>query len=73
MTDASIFDFSGLEEFGYIFYPKQCVDGSTSCKLHINMHGCTHTVLSSPDGYNLLTQYGFNEYAVSNNIIVVFP
>ena len=22
LTDASIFDFSGIEEFGYIFYPK---------------------------------------------------
>ena len=37
------------------------------------MHGCTLTVLSSSEGYNVLTQYGFNEYAVSNNIIVVFP
>lgn len=55
LTDASVLDFSGIAEHGYIFYPKQCADGTTVCKLHINFHGCTDSVGMSDDGFNLLT------------------
>jgi poly(3-hydroxybutyrate) depolymerase len=73
LAEASIFDWHGLDDFGYVFYPKQCADGTTICKLHIHFHGCTATLLSSSNGYNYITKYGFNEYAISNNIIIVFP
>ena len=55
LTDASILDLSGIDEHGYIFYPKQCADGTTVCKLHIHFHGCGQSVGMSSDGWDLLT------------------
>ena len=49
LTDSSIFDFHGLSDSGYIFYPKECAKGTKSCKLHIHLHGCTDTVNNNYD------------------------
>ena len=40
--DTTIFQIDGLDDFGYIYYPYRCIDGSVeSCKVHMHLHGCT--------------------------------
>ena len=36
--DTNVFEFSGLTQFGYVYYPNQCFDGSTNCKVHMHWH-----------------------------------
>jgi len=65
---ASTLSFADL---GYIYVPKACQSGAT-CKLHIFFHGCKQGIQNSSDAkIYLLT--GFNEWAESNNVIVVYP
>ena len=57
---------------GYVFYPKQCYDGTTQCKLHIHLHGCLNSVRVLTSVWNSPQNY-FYEFAVANDMIVVFP
>jgi hypothetical protein len=38
--DAHSWEYSGLDKEGYVFYPNQCIEEGTSCKLHVHIHGC---------------------------------
>ena len=75
-----------LAEKGFLFVPKKCMDGKTSCKLHIAFHGCEQgyvkdknedkdTVNASYSNVwtNFVENAGFNEWADSNNIVVLYP
>ena len=33
------FEYTGFADDGYVFYPNQCVDGVTKCKLVVMFHG----------------------------------
>ena len=37
--DAWPFEYTGFADDGYVFYPNQCVDGVTKCKLVVMFHG----------------------------------
>lgn len=39
-VDRKVWEWSGLDEFGYIYYPNECLADGTSCKVHIVLHGC---------------------------------
>lgn len=40
--DTTIFQIDGLADYGYIYYPLQCIDGRVkNCKVHMHLHGCT--------------------------------
>ncbi|KAH3760912.1 polyhydroxybutyrate depolymerase [Pelomyxa schiedti] len=59
-----------LDDTGFVYVPTQCSKGET-CKLLVVLHGCEQ-------GYsyigNMFTNYaGFNEWAESNNIIILYP
>lgn len=42
--DTTVFSTHGLADYGYIYYPKRCVDGSVeNCKVHMSIPGCTQT------------------------------
>ena len=60
---------SYLAEEGSIFIPPQCKNADSECKLHVFLHGCgvvpTYPIFS--------TQGGFNEWAMNNKIVILYP
>jgi poly(3-hydroxybutyrate) depolymerase len=63
---------NGLNELGYLFVPKACKPGSdTKCALHVALHGCLQS--SELLGDVFYKHIGINEWADSNNIIVLYP
>ena len=69
--DTPVWVHSSLAPLGYIFYPEQCYDGTTQCHIHIYLHGCGMTTRGM--GGNEEDMNRFNKYAVSNDLIVVYP
>jgi hypothetical protein len=74
---------SYLADKGFLFVPKQCIDGQTSCKLHIAFHGCaqgygfkdkdTVNALYSRAWTHFVENAGLNEWADANDIVVLYP
>jgi len=66
--------FSGtktsLGDTGYIYVPTACQSGTT-CRLHVSFHGCEQTLDDIDNAY--AAEAGFNKWAESNNIIVLYP
>lgn len=60
-----------MSPLGYVFYPTQCYDGTTQCKLHIHLHGCFSSVRTAGEHYSW--GFGFNDIAVANDLIVLYP
>lgn len=70
--DTSIFRNSGLAEYGYLWYPNRCIDGSVNkCKIHMALPGCSQSHLAF--GFQLVYNYGYVQYAATNDLIVLFP
>lgn len=59
-----------LAEKGYVYIPQSCRDGE-SCRLHIAFHGCKQNAEMIADQF--IQQTGFNRWAESNNIVVLYP
>jgi poly(3-hydroxybutyrate) depolymerase len=59
-----------LAESGYVFVPPQCVDAK-ACQLHVSFHGCNQNAETVQDQYAM--QSGLNEWALSNDIVVLYP
>jgi poly(3-hydroxybutyrate) depolymerase len=61
-----------LANQGYIYIPAACAAGSsTACKLHVSFHGCSQDEASIGNDY--AAHSGFNDWAETNNIVVVYP
>ena len=66
---------------GFIYVPSNCrvaingqtihPNGTRSCHLHVNFHGCEQS--RSEQGTNYVSHTGLNEWAESNDIVVVYP
>ncbi|KAL1960134.1 hypothetical protein VTO42DRAFT_306 [Malbranchea cinnamomea] len=67
----SSFGASGMDRTGYLYVPAACKDGSTVCKLHVALHGCQQSY--SKIGSKFIENTGYNKWADTNNIIVLFP
>eukprot|EP01038_Epipyxis_sp_PR26KG_P005903 gene5903-8143_t len=61
---------SSLGSEGYIYVPTSCAAGA-KCRLHISFHGCQQTLDQIGNAY--AAHSGYNEWAESNNIIVLYP
>lgn len=59
-----------MAEQGYVYVPKNCEQGQ-SCSLHISFHGCNQH--AEAVGMAYVEKAGFNRYADSNNIVVLYP
>jgi poly(3-hydroxybutyrate) depolymerase len=59
-----------LDTNGYLFVPKSCASG-TQCRLIVALDGCVQTQASI--GTKFITESGLDEYADTNNIIVLYP
>jgi hypothetical protein len=60
-----------LDTTGYIYIPSACADGSVACRLHVSFHGCSQA--QADIGTDFAVHAGFNSWAESNNIVVVYP
>ena len=60
----------GLDDAAWIYVPKSCADGQT-CKLHIAYHGCLQGYQKIGDKF--VKNTGYNRWADTNNIIVLYP
>lgn len=59
-----------MAEQGYLYVPKSCEQGQ-SCTLHISFHGCNQH--AEAVGMAYVEKAGFNPYADSNNMVVLYP
>lgn len=59
-----------LAEQGFVYVPKSCQQGEL-CTLHISFHGCNQH--AEAVGMAYVENAGFNRYADSNNIVVLYP
>jgi poly(3-hydroxybutyrate) depolymerase len=59
-----------MADTGYVFVPRSCADGH-SCGLMLALHGCEQS--ASIIGDTFIHDAGINEWADSNNIVVLYP
>jgi predicted peptidase len=59
-----------LADQAYAYIPTACEQGA-KCKLHVVLHGCKQT--TDDIGGQFYTKTGYNEWAESNNIVVIYP
>ena len=62
---------NGMDTTGYLYVPANCVTGSTVCKVHVALHGCLQSY--SAIGADFVNNTGYNRWADTNNIIIVYP
>ncbi len=59
-----------VSDIGYVYVPRSCLQGSR-CKVHVVFHGCEQAVERVGDA--VYRRAGYNNWAASNNIIVLYP
>lgn len=79
-TREDLAEQTGLNEFGYTFIPQSCRQGRR-CRIHVVFHGCRQAYDAPSDGIaanstfglQMVLRAGYNEWAKTNSIIVVYP
>ncbi len=61
---------AGMSDETFAYIPSSCQQGE-KCVVHISFHGCNQSGEDVGDAYASLT--GFNRWAESNNMIVLYP
>jgi hypothetical protein len=51
----------GLDDTGYLYVPQACQAGSTTCRLHVAMHGCDQSYIQIGSKY--ITNTGYTKWA----------
>ncbi|GAC32745.1 extracellular catalytic domain type 2 short-chain-length polyhydroxyalkanoate depolymerase [Paraglaciecola polaris] len=59
-----------LAKNGYLYVPQSCQQGE-SCTVHVSFHGCNQNASAVGDKY--ATQTGLNNWADTNNMLVLYP
>ena len=59
----------GMAATGWIYVPQSC--SSTSCRTHVVLHGCKQNFNDIGDQY--VRKTGYNRWADTNNIILIYP
>ena len=62
---------TGMADTGYLYVPQSCTAAGTHCKVHVAIHGCMQAAESVGDKF--YTETGYNNWADSNNILVLYP
>jgi len=60
----------GMDTTGWLYVPAACASGA-QCKLHVAFHGCLQNYASIGDKF--VKNTGYNRWADTNNIIVLYP
>lgn len=69
-TGADIPDALSLGDSGFVFVPRDCADGA-ACRIHIALHGCAQD--AGEIGQRYAQSTGYNEWADTNHIVVLYP
>ncbi|MCJ7590297.1 MAG: PHB depolymerase family esterase [Woeseiaceae bacterium] len=64
------FDGADMLELAYLYVPASCSQGS-ACGVHVAVHGCSQSSEFVADAF--AADAGFNEWADSNNLLVLYP
>ncbi|MBB3176035.1 PHB depolymerase family esterase [Variovorax sp. Sphag1AA] len=59
----------GMAATGWIYVPQSC--SSTSCRVHVVLHGCKQNYTDIGDKY--VRNTGYNRWADTNSIILIYP
>ena len=62
---------TAMDDRGVAYIPKNC-QGTTDCPIHMALHGCQQGI-DGDSGDFYFKNVGFNEWAESNNIVIVYP
>lgn len=68
--DQRAFGDAGLAEFGYAYVPAICRDDA-GCAVHVFFHGCEQS--AETIGTELAEHAGFNRWAETNAVVVLYP
>jgi hypothetical protein len=60
----------GMATIGYIYVPASC-QAQQACRIHVALHGCLQNAETIGDHY--YANAGYNQWADTNNIIVLYP
>ncbi|HEY2137182.1 MAG TPA: PHB depolymerase family esterase [Xanthobacteraceae bacterium] len=60
-----------LANEGFVYVPKDCEGGTNTCRVHMVLHGCLQD--SAEVGRTVVDKVGFNAWADTNRIIVLYP
>lgn len=60
----------GMGETGWIYVPKAC-SLAAPCRVHVALHGCRQN--STDVGQEFVRNAGYNRWADTNNIVVLYP
>lgn len=60
----------GMDTSAYVYVPAACASGS-ACKVHVSLHGCVQS--HNNIGMTYVNNTYYNNWADSNNIIVIWP
>ncbi|MET0266259.1 MAG: poly(3-hydroxybutyrate) depolymerase [Duganella sp.] len=60
---------ASMDSDAYVYVPQACKDGG--CKVHVALHGCLQGARNIGDRFYRGT--GYNEYADTNRLIVLYP
>jgi poly(3-hydroxybutyrate) depolymerase len=60
----------GMATTGWVYVPQACATGAT-CKLHVVFHGCKQNTATV--GQQYVRSTGYNRWADSNNMVVLYP
>ena len=78
-SDAKTREAIGMDYTAYTYVPSGCLSNSSaSCRIHVVYPGCYCSVATSPPGrpstgLDIIQYGGFNDWAESNRIIVLYP
>jgi hypothetical protein len=61
----------GLGDLGFIYIPTNCQDNPEDCRIHVHFHGCFSNYDQIGDYW--VKNAGLNEWAESNDIVVIYP
>lgn len=62
---------TGMDETGYVYIPKACAADARQCAVHVVFHGCQQGAKTVGD--DVYAKLGYNAWADSNRIIVLYP
>jgi hypothetical protein len=62
---------TSLESIGFVYVPKACASSGAACAVHVVFHGCMQGAQSV--GSDVYGHAGFNRWADTNRIIVLYP
>ena len=61
----------GMDDTAYVWIPKDCEPDASQCQIHVALHGCEQGRERIGDTYATMT--GYNRWADSNKMIVLYP